>query len=270
MKASAIAARLGSAAAVLLAVASACGLLAQPARAAGSAVVPPRLVGQAPAAPSKSYSSLITALRHGRLASATFDERTHVARVEFRAGGHADVAYPASDATLPLRMARAGVDVSIAQAGGGFPFGLILMGGFLGLAMLMLLRSVVARRAGSAQAAPASKADGFRSDVEVSEAPATRFADVAGCDEAVEELSEMVDFLRTPEKFAKVNARMPAGLLLHGPSGTGKTLLAKALAGEAGVRYFAASGSESSRPTLASAPSVCASSSSAPSLRRRR
>jgi len=204
----------------------------------------PRLVGQTPAAPAKSYSSLIAALEERRLTSATIDERTHVARVEFRGGGHANVAYPASDATLPLRMARAGVDVSIAQAGGGFPFGLVLMGCFLGLAVLMLFRSVVARRAGAAQAAPASKAEGFRSDVEVSEAPATRFADVAGCDEAVEELSEMVDFLRTPEKFAKVNARMPAGLLLHGPSGTGKTLLAKALAGEAGVRYFAASGSE--------------------------
>jgi cell division protease FtsH len=74
--------------------------------------------------------------------------------------------------------------------------------------------------------------------------PTTRFADVAGCDEAVEELAEIVEFLRTPERFALVDARMPAGLLLSGPPGTGKTMLARALAGEAGVRFYAASGSE--------------------------
>jgi cell division protease FtsH len=74
--------------------------------------------------------------------------------------------------------------------------------------------------------------------------PATRFADVAGCDEAVEELAEIVEFLRTPERFARVDARMPAGLLLTGPPGTGKTMLARALAGEAGVHFYASSGSQ--------------------------
>src|SRR5262249_12430283 len=57
-------------------------------------------------------------------------------------------------------------------------------------------------------------------------------------------LAEIVEFLRRPERFARVDARMPAGLLLTGPPGTGKTLLARALAGEAGVRFLAASGSE--------------------------
>jgi cell division protease FtsH len=70
------------------------------------------------------------------------------------------------------------------------------------------------------------------------------FADVAGVDEAKAELSEIVGFLKSPEKFAKLGARIPKGLLLLGPPGTGKTLLARAVAGEAGVPFFSVSGSE--------------------------
>jgi cell division protease FtsH len=76
------------------------------------------------------------------------------------------------------------------------------------------------------------------------EPPPTRFADVAGCDEAVEELREVVVFLQEPERFRRVGARMPRGVVLHGPPGTGKTLLAKAVAGESGVPFFALSGSD--------------------------
>jgi cell division protease FtsH len=76
------------------------------------------------------------------------------------------------------------------------------------------------------------------------EPPAVRFDDVAGCDEAVEELREVVVFLSEPERFRRVGAKMPRGVVLHGPPGTGKTLLAKAVAGEAGVPFFALSGSD--------------------------
>jgi cell division protease FtsH len=72
----------------------------------------------------------------------------------------------------------------------------------------------------------------------------TVFADVAGCDESKEELSEIVEFLKHPEKFQKLGGKMPRGVLLFGPPGTGKTLLARAVAGEAGVPFFAASASE--------------------------
>jgi cell division protease FtsH len=70
------------------------------------------------------------------------------------------------------------------------------------------------------------------------------FADVAGVDEAKEELSEVIEFLKTPEKFRRLGGKIPKGILLVGPPGTGKTLLAKAVAGEAGVPFFSISGSE--------------------------
>lgn len=70
------------------------------------------------------------------------------------------------------------------------------------------------------------------------------FDDVAGVDEAKQDFQEIVEFLKTPEKFAAVGARIPKGVLLVGPPGTGKTLLARAIAGEAGVPFFSLSGSE--------------------------
>ncbi|HLE52318.1 MAG TPA: ATP-dependent zinc metalloprotease FtsH [Anaerolineales bacterium] len=74
--------------------------------------------------------------------------------------------------------------------------------------------------------------------------PSVTFEDVAGVEEAKEELKEVVEFLREPEKFISLGARIPKGVLLVGPPGTGKTLLAKAVSGEAGVPFFSISGSE--------------------------
>ncbi len=74
--------------------------------------------------------------------------------------------------------------------------------------------------------------------------PAVTFEDVAGVDEATEELQEVVEFLKEPEKFVQLGARIPKGVLLMGAPGTGKTLLAKAVSGEAGVPFFSISGSE--------------------------
>ena len=79
------------------------------------------------------------------------------------------------------------------------------------------------------------------------EAPKVTFEDVAGADEAIEELEEIKDFLKEPAKFLAVGARIPKGVLLYGPPGTGKTLLARATAGEAGVPFYTISGSDLSR-----------------------
>ena len=76
------------------------------------------------------------------------------------------------------------------------------------------------------------------------DAPKITFRDVAGVDEAVEELQEIKEFLENPKKFQALGARIPKGVLLYGPPGTGKTLLARAVAGEAGVPFFSISGSD--------------------------
>ena len=92
---------------------------------------------------------------------------------------------------------------------------------------------------GSAMAFGRSRGKLFaQEDIEIT------FDDVAGIDEAVEELREVVEFLRTPEKYQVLGGRIPKGVLLVGPPGTGKTLLAKAIAGEAGVPFFSLSGSD--------------------------
>ncbi len=83
-----------------------------------------------------------------------------------------------------------------------------------------------------------------RAKLNAKDKPQTKFADVAGADEAIEELREIKDFLVDPSKYQKLGAKIPRGVLLYGPPGTGKTLLARAVAGEANVPFFSISGSD--------------------------
>src|SRR5688572_29685059 len=110
---------------------------------------------------------------------------------------------------------------------------------FLPVALIIGFLVWFARRSGmgGAKAFTTAKAD-------LGNVPATRFSEVVGCDEALDELAELVTFLHEPERFAAAGARMPRGFLLVGPPGTGKTLLARAVAGEAGVPFYAAAGSD--------------------------
>src|SRR5690606_6818681 len=116
------------------------------------------------------------------------------------------------------------------------------------LAFLLLFWNFVSRRMASANGAgPGSPAMDFaksRAKLYVEEGLSVTFEDVAGCDEAKEELQEVVDFLREPEKLSRLGGQVPKGVLLIGPPGTGKTLLARAVAGEAGVSFFNLSGSD--------------------------
>jgi cell division protease FtsH len=110
--------------------------------------------------------------------------------------------------------------------------------------ILMLFWSAYFRRMGAGASGGLMSVGKSRARIYVEHQITARFEDVAGLDEAKEELREVIEFLRTPEKFRRLGGKVPKGVLLAGAPGTGKTLLAKAVAGEAGVPFFSLSGSE--------------------------
>jgi cell division protease FtsH len=178
------------------------------------------------------YSDLLAAMRAGEVRAAQVDTRRGKATVWLSGDRKEEVTFaPQSD--LADRLSNAGARVEERQKGGGNPL-LALLSALAVLAIVgpYVLRTQRRRRLGTSPGG-----DGARR-------PSVRFADVAGCEEAVEEVREFVAFLRDPGRFASIGARMPSGVLLYGPPGTGKTLLAKALAGEAEASFFAASGSD--------------------------
>lgn len=111
---------------------------------------------------------------------------------------------------------------------------LIVVGGYFLIRMLM----------GSVNSSNSKAMDFNKSRARKVEISNVKFVDVAGCDEEKQEMAELVDYLKQPQKYAKSGAKLPKGVLLVGPPGTGKTLLAKAVAGEAGVPFFSVSGSD--------------------------
>jgi cell division protease FtsH len=151
-------------------------------------------------------------------------------------------AFANSDALSAL-LQQKGVIVNAEPLDTGPPWWQSLLLGFGPTLLFLLLLFWLFRRAGSAQNVLGSFG---RSRAQRYEASGERvtFADVAGIEEAKQELLEVVDFLRNPAKYRRVGARIPRGVLLYGPPGTGKTLLAKAVAGEADAPFFSQSASE--------------------------
>jgi cell division protease FtsH len=203
-------------------------------------------------------SQLLSLARNGTVRSAVLDTTTDTVSGTFREGGATrdyQSAYPSGYGvrlTEQLLADRVRLSAAPAAARGGSSAVAVAVVGGATLLFLSIALAARRRRAGGgghqgrfggSQSAtnPAGFAKGHGEQVEV---PPTRFGDVAGLDEAVDDLSELVDYLRDPEKYQAAGAELPRGFLLVGPPGTGKTLLARAVAGEAGVPFFAISASE--------------------------
>jgi cell division protease FtsH len=197
----------------------------------------------APPVKALGYSQLLSAIDANKVASARISsdsERTRIA-VTLRNGGKAVSSYLPTDTLVQQHLVAHHVQVNVAGPP-SLNWRLIAPAALGGIGMLVVLGIFVARRRGGL-GTPGSRGRLSSQPIRTYTSN-VRFADVAGCDEVVDELQEIVEFLRAPERFARVGARIPSSVLLYGPPGTGKTLIAKALAGEAGVPFFAASGSE--------------------------
>jgi cell division protease FtsH len=189
-------------------------------------------------------SDFRTAVADGDVATAEIKDRDNVVEGKLRDDTDYKVAYPAEFADElvdELDEADPPIDVTTDQQGDSIWTGLLfsllptvlLIGAFFLVMNALQGGGKGVMQFGKSRAKQVSKDE-----------PAVTFSDVAGCDEAVEELQEIKDFLKDPARFQAIGARIPKGVLLFGPPGTGKTLLARAVAGEAGVPFFPISGSD--------------------------
>ena len=189
-------------------------------------------------------SAFRTAVADGDVATAEIKDRDNVVEGKLRDDTDYKVAYPAEFADElvdELDEADPPIDVTTDQQGDSIWTGLLfsllptvlLIGAFFLVMNALQGGGKGVMQFGKSRAKQVSKDE-----------PAVTFSDVAGCDEAVEELQEIKDFLKDPARFQAIGARIPKGVLLFGPPGTGKTLLARAVAGEAGVPFFPISGSD--------------------------
>ncbi len=190
---------------------------------------------------SWTYSRLVDQAQAGQVSRLAIQGNT--GRVTSRDGHQYAVQLPPDTSKVALTLSSVGVDVSYGSDDASTTLQRLLPLLFV-LPLIGILVYFVLQRS---RAGPGNQAMTFtrsRARLIVGGTPQVTFVDVAGADEAKQELTEIVDFLREPERFTGLGARIPKGVLLTGPPGTGKTLLSKAVAGEAGVPFFSVSGSE--------------------------
>jgi cell division protease FtsH len=191
----------------------------------------------------KTYSDVIAQVQAGQVESAVFDPGKRSVSVVLKDGTKESVNYPSDQSALGFQNKLQAHNVAFDSKGVGgsswwglllslLPF--VLLFGFL---IFMMSRM----QGGGSKVMSFGKSRAKRM---APDSPKIGFKDVAGVDEAVEELQEIKEFLENPKKFHALGARIPKGVLLYGPPGTGKTLLARAVAGEAGVPFFSISGSD--------------------------
>jgi cell division protease FtsH len=193
-----------------------------------------------------SYSDLLAASTDGDVASLTLDAGTNKADVVYKNAREARVTLPADSNELLASLASTGAQVRIKGQSGSSTGQSLLVALLPTLVLFGLIAGlmVIMRRRAAQNGGGFGPNMGLRQSAELTTVPGARFRDIAGVDEAVEELSEIVHYYREPERFDLLGARLPSGIMLYGDPGTGKTLLAKALAGEAGLPFYATSGSD--------------------------
>jgi cell division protease FtsH len=196
-----------------------------------------------PAGRQIPYSEFKSQLKQGKVAEATVGEqviRGTLKPVDPNAKPDAFTTTRIEDPALVTELEKAGVKYTGELMNRWLPE---LLGWIIPLMLLMAVWSFFFRRMGGAEGGVMSFARS-RAKIYAEDGVKVRFDDVAGVDEAKEELKEIVEFLQNPKKYTNIGGRIPKGVLLVGPPGTGKTLLAKAVAGEAKVPFFSLSGSE--------------------------
>ena len=197
------------------------------------------IAGRAPHPPQLAFSEFLQKVEGGSVRQVTFGERT--IDVVLRDGAQVTTIAPAEflsgNATFFSDLVRRQIDVRVSPGAdpASLSWGaLVTAAAFLGLLAFTVYRTTAGRIPSmSGRARVAERGENV-----------ITFQDVAGVDEAKDEVKEIVDFLREPQRFSAIGGRIPKGVLLVGPPGTGKTLLARSIAGEAGVPFLFASGSD--------------------------
>jgi cell division protease FtsH len=191
-----------------------------------------------------SLSTFREAIADGEVATAEIKDRDNVVEGKLRDDTAYKASYPAEfsdELVAELGDARPPIEISTDPQGDSLWTGLLfsLLPVVLIVGAFFLVMNALHGGGRGVMQFGRSKAKQVTKDDAV-----VTFADVAGCDEAIEELQEIKDFLKDPARFQSIGARIPKGVLLYGPPGTGKTLLARAVAGEAGAPFFPISGSD--------------------------
>jgi cell division protease FtsH len=203
-----------------------------------------KLIGSSSHGPTYTFGNLLTQLDRGQVKQLSLDQKENSASVTLTDGTKYSVGYPDSYAPQLIKDASTevpaqGFNVQSKSSNGWLSLLTYILPFVIFIGFWIFLMNQV--QGGGSKVMSFGKSRAKRMSVD---SPKITFRDVAGVDEAVEELHEIKEFLENPKKFQALGARIPKGVLLYGPPGTGKTLLARAVAGEAGVPFFSISGSD--------------------------